>query len=170
MRCENYTCFVNWTSMGGTYQEFIHAALPNWSNIELEANNGSILGDMKSLKSSFSMAAKKELLPEFKDISKFENFTFVMGDLLRSLNKKGWASALNTPSQIETSTDGGDVSIKNHPLALLAIPWSAKDQGWRETEEALHEFGDVCTLDSLKLEFRSQTPLVSSNGKCYVKK
>ena len=170
IRCENYTCFVNWTSIGGTYQEFINAALPNWSNIALETHNGSLLGDMKSLKSSFTVSAKKELLPEFKDLPKFENFTFAMGDLLRSLNKKGWESALNAPSQIETPTEGVDLSIKNHPLALLSIPWSANDQGWRETEEALHAFGDLCTLDSLKLELHSQTPVLSTHGKCYVKK
>ena len=170
IQCENYLCMVSWTSVGGSYQDFSNAALPNWSNINLDPSNGSLLGDMNSLKSNFSLAPKNELLPEFKDIPKFENFTFAMGDLLRNLNKKGWECTLSSPMQIETGNDGAEVSIKNHPLALLAIPWSAKNQGWRETEMALQEFGGVCTLDAFKLEFNEQKPVLSTSGRCYVKK
>jgi hypothetical protein len=168
--CNKYICTVNWLSIGGSYEDFIKAALPAWSNINLLTDNGSLLGDNNSLQSNFSISGEQELLPEFVDLPKFESFTFQMGDLLRGLSQKGWDSTLKAPFQIETPHDATDLSIKTHPLAILAIPWSSTNQGWRETELALQEFTKVCTLDEIKLTFNNQQPLLSTSGKCYVKK
>lgn len=171
IQCENGICLVNWNSVGGSYQDFIQNKAPSWSNIHLQSNNASLLGDMNALQSSFTLESKKALLPSLADIPKLESFTFSMADLLRQLQSKGWESTLKSPVQIEMPNDGAELlSIKNHPMALMAIPWSAQTQGWRETEMALKDFGDICTLESLKLEFNNQRPLLSTNGRCYVKK
>ena len=170
--CKELTCEAQWKSNGGTYQEFQKSADPAWGKIALASSDAEVLGDLKTLRHGFTLDLNTNPLPPQASWPTRSAFELATGGDWQKYGQLGWVGTLAMPAQQAVPTGVNPLSIKNHPHAIYAMPWSVNSQSWALTQKAIGSLPENVTLTEFKLSINEKERAVafSGSGLAYVQK
>lgn len=172
MTCEALACEAEWKSIGGTYESFKKLSNPAWGALNFAGKGKDALGDLETLKHTFSLGLHKSPLPPPSEWPKADAYAYEQGIEWQKLKDYNWQASLGEVTQQGVPASISATAVASHPLGVHAMAWSVNKQDWQTGRHVLPLFKKHVTLTKFALFFNEKDNKLefSASGNAYVQK
>lgn len=172
LKCDITKCDTQWVSEGGTYADFKAQIQADWGNLVFSNGDKDVLGDLKTIRFSFTHKLDKHKLGTQSHWPKADEFTFSTGVEWQKLKETDWKASLGTPELQAVPPGVTPAAVQSHMLAVYAMKWETSNQSWPTIKQVLPAFPEnvvIKTFD-VRLDKKSHKVSFNASGMAYVKK
>lgn len=172
LKCDAEKCDTQWVSEGGTYADFKAQTQPDWGNLVYNSSDKDVLGDLKTIRFSFTHKLGKQKLGTQSNWPKADEFTFSTGVEWQKLKETDWKASLSVPELQAVPPGVSPAAVQSHMLAIYAMKWETSNQSWATIKQVLPSFPDNVVLKTfdVRLDRKSKKVTFNASGLAYVKK